>query len=191
VAAVCLFGLAACETSTKLTGAFDAQRTDPETTSSVTGDPATTGTVAAAATAEPAGEQNASDAQILGKDPNDDLSLGKKYFRSANFGLAEKHFRRAVEQHPRDAESWVGLAATYDRLRRFDLADRAYAQAAKIVGQTPELMNNRGFSYILRGDYNRARRILLAAQSKAPDNPYIRNNLELLEKAKRRGKSVN
>ena len=41
---------------------------------------------------------------LLGKDPNDDLSLGKKYFRSANFGLAEKHFRRAVEQHPRDLE---------------------------------------------------------------------------------------
>lgn len=188
VAAVCLCGVTACETSTKLTGAFDSQRDDP-TTSSITGDPATTGTVAAAGTAE--GPENASDAQILGKNPHDDLSLGKKYFRSANFGLAEKYFRHAVEQHPRDAESWVGLAATYDRLKRFDLADRAYSQAAKIVGDTPELMNNRGFSYILRGDYNRARRTLLAAQSKAPDNPYIKNNLDLLEKTKRRGKSVN
>jgi Flp pilus assembly protein TadD len=186
VAAVCLFGLAACETSSKLAGGLD---NDPATTASVTGDPTTTGSVAAAGTTEAA--ENASDPQILGKDPNDDLGLGKKYFRSANFGLAEKHFRRAVEQHPRDAESWVGLAATYDRLKRFDLADRAYAQAGRIVGQTPELMNNRGFSYILRGDYNRARRILLAAKSKAPDNPYIRNNLELLEKTKRRAKSIN
>ena len=191
VATACLVTLAACETSSKLTGAFDSQRNDPETTASVTGDPAATGALASAATVEPTGDQNASEAQVLGKDPNDDLSLGKKYFRSANFGLAEKHFRRAVEQHPRDAESWVGLAATYDRLKRFDLADRAYSQAAKIVGQTPELMNNRGFSYILRGDYNRARRILLAAQSKDPDNPYIKNNLDLLEKTKRRGKSVN
>jgi hypothetical protein len=31
----------------------------------------------------------------------------------------------------------------------------------------------------------------LAAQARAPDNPFIRNNIELLDKAKRRGKSVN
>jgi Flp pilus assembly protein TadD len=113
------------------------------------------------------------------------------YFRSANFGLAEKHFRRSVEQHPRDGESWVGLAATYDRLKRFDLADRAYRQASGILGETPELMNNKGFSYMLRGDYVRARRMLLAAQAKAPDNPYIRNNLRLLERAELRGKGIN
>ena len=31
----------------------------------------------------------------------------------------------------------------------------------------------------------------MAAQAQAPDNPYIQNNLELLEKAQRRGKAVN
>ena len=46
---------------------------------------------------------------LLGSDPNDDLSLGKKQYRANNFGLAEKHFRRAVEKHPRDAEAWLGL----------------------------------------------------------------------------------
>ena len=190
VAAACLFGVTGCETSTKLTGMLDGQRDDPATTASIGAEPATTGSVGGSAGA-PESQETAADPQILGKDPNDDLSLGKKYFRTGNFGLAEKHFRRAVEQHPRDAESWVGLAATYDRLKRFDLADRAYAQAARIVGDTPELMNNRGFSYMLRGDYQKARRTLLAAKSKAPDNPYIRNNLELLEKTRRRGKSVN
>src|SRR6476661_896635 len=59
---------------------------------------------------------------LLGSDPYDELSLGKKYFRTSNYGLAEKHFRAAVEKHPRDAEAWIGLAASYDRLRRFDLA---------------------------------------------------------------------
>jgi Flp pilus assembly protein TadD len=52
-------------------------------------------------------------------------------------------------------------------------------------------MNNRGFSYILRGDYARARRTLEVALARAPDNPYIRNNLELLEKVQRRGKAIN
>jgi tetratricopeptide (TPR) repeat protein len=204
VAAACLVWLSGCETSTKLTGLFGTQRNDPEITASIEtpieGEPATTGTVVTAPggpvampTVNPTPDPivNAANPRMLGKDPYDDLNLGKKYFRSANFGLAEKHFRKAVELHPRDAEAWVGLAASYDRLKRFELADRAYTQAAGIIGETPELMNNRGFSYILRGDYARARRTLELALARAPDNPYIRNNLELLEKVQRRGKAIN
>jgi hypothetical protein len=52
--------------------------------------------------------------------------------------------------HPRDLDSWIGLAASYDRLRRFELADRAYEQAIKIGGATGEILNNRGYSYMLR-----------------------------------------
>ena len=129
--------------------------------------------------------------ELLGTDPNDDLSIGKKYFRQGSYGLAERHFRKAVELHPRDAESWVGLAASYDRLSRFDLADRAYAQAIKIVGATPEVMNNQGFSYMLRGDYRRARAMLLAAQAKDPKSPYIANNLRLLDESARKAKAIN
>ena len=104
--------------------------------------------------------------------------------------MAERHFRKAVELHPRDAEAWVGLAASYDRLRRFDLADRAYRQAVKIIGQTPELLNNQGYSYMLRGDYRRARATLLAARSKDPRSPYIKSNLELLEESQRLGRLI-
>lgn len=206
VAAACLVWLSGCETSTKLTS-FLGQRDEPATTASLENaadpsDPAATGSVLgppgqppgpAMPTVNPTPDPviNAANPRLLGKSPYDDLSLGKKYFRSASFGLAEKHFRRAVELHPRDAEAWVGLAASYDRLKRFPLADRAYTQAANIIGETPEIMNNKGFSYILRGDYPRARRTLEAALSRQPDNPYIRNNLELLEKVQRRGKAVN
>ena len=129
--------------------------------------------------------------ELLGDDPNDDLSIAKKYFRQGSYGLAERHFRKAVELHPRDAESWIGLAAAYDRLKRFDLADRAYAQAVKIIGATPEVMNNQGFSYMLRGDYRRARSMLLAAQAKDPKSPYIANNLRLLDASARKAKGIN
>ena len=200
MAAACLVWLSGCETSTKLTSFLGGQRDDPATTASIENpadpadpaDPATTGSVAMP-TVNPTPDPivNAANPRMLGKSPYDDLSLGKKYFRSANFGLAEKHFRRAVELHPRDAEAWVGLAASYDRLKRFELADRAYGQAVAIIGETPEIMNNKGFSYILRGDYRRARRTLEAALQRDPGNPYIRNNLELLEKVQRRGKSIN
>jgi Flp pilus assembly protein TadD len=126
---------------------------------------------------------------LQGDNPKDDLNLGKKHYRDNSFGLAEQHFRRAVEQGPRNVEAWIGLAASYDKLKRFDLADRAYEQAIKLVGQTAEILNNQGYSYLLRGDHRRARAKLLAAQAKDPSNPYIQNNLALLDEsfAKRRG----
>ena len=96
-----------------------------------------------------------------------------------------------VELQPRDAESWLGLAASYDRLKRFDLADRAYHEAIKLVGATPEIMNNQGFSYMLRGDYRRARATLLAARAKDPKSPYIANNLRLLDESASKAKAIN
>jgi hypothetical protein len=127
---------------------------------------------------------------LSGDDPNDDLQKGKRYFRNNDFGLAEQSFRKAVEKHPRDAEAWVDLAASYDRLHRFDLADRAYAGAIRLIGPTPQILNDQGFSYMLRGDYARAHDKLTQAQAKDPANPYIRANLQLLEQAYRDGKSV-
>ncbi len=127
---------------------------------------------------------------LLGYDPHDDVQLGKKYFRSNNFGLAEKKFRSAAEKHPRDAEAWLGLAASYDRLRRFDLADRAYAEAIRIVGPTVEILNDEGFSYMLRGDYGRAHKLLEQARAKDPENPYVEANLRLLEESFHDGKAV-
>lgn len=111
----------------------------------------------------------------------DDVTLGKKQFRLQNYGLAESHFRTAVERMPGNLEAWLGLAAAYDQLRRFDLADRAYQSAARIGGQTPEFLNNRGYSYLLRGDVGKARRDLNAARAKDPANPSIQQNLRLLD----------
>jgi Flp pilus assembly protein TadD len=124
-------------------------------------------------------------------DPNDDLALGKRMFRDDNIGLAATHFRRAIEKGPsttnKDAEAWLGLAASYDKLRRFDLADRAYRRVTALLGPTPEILNNQGYSYLLRGDYKRARIALDAARAKAPDDVRIRNNLDLLERSAIRG----
>jgi Flp pilus assembly protein TadD len=175
----CLLWLNGCETSTRLGDMF--QSTAATQTAASQDDPAATGSV------RPSPRQAASTAAApASPDPNDDVSLGKKYFRAGNFNLAERHFRRAVELHPRDLESWIGLAACYDRQRRFDLADRAYDQATKIAGPTAEVLNNRGYSYMLRGDQRRAREILLEAQARDPNNAYVKNNLEMLEASLRK-----
>ncbi len=187
--------LGGCSTATKLAdlGNFGKQANGVPANTSAAPPGDITGSVnVQPAEPGPSGEPVAPSSKpgLLGDDPNDDVQLGKKYFRSNNFGLAEKSFRAAVEKHPRDAEVWVGLAASYDRLRRFDLADRAYREAIRLVGRTPEILNDQGFSYMLRGDFERAQKTLKEAQAKDPANPYIRANLHLLQDAHREGKAV-
>jgi Flp pilus assembly protein TadD len=174
----CLLWLNGCESASKPGDPF-APRNDATQGSPPSGapDPMSTGSVGSS----PDLASGFAVERGLGSDPNDDLSLGKKHFRAGKFDLAERHFRGAATLHPHDLESWIGLAACYDRLRRFDLADRAYDEAQKIAGPRPEILNNRGYSYILRGDYPRANEMLRQAQAQDPASPYIKNNLELLE----------
>lgn len=118
--------------------------------------------------------------------PSDEpLRLGMEHFGRGNYGLAERYFRDAVEKAPKDATAWVGLAASYDRLRRFELSDQAYNQAVALAGETVQILNNRGYSAMLRGNLQMARRYFLKAHEVDPGNPTIRNNLELLNASSR------
>ncbi len=114
------------------------------------------------------------------KGGDEDLRLGKEQFRNANYGLAEKHFRAAVEQSQDSLEALIGLAASYDQLGRFDLADRAYAEALRIGGPTAAFLNNRGYSHYLRRDFKRARADFEAALKRDPENAMARRNLALV-----------
>ncbi len=115
-------------------------------------------------------------------DGHEDLKLGKEHFRNANFGLAEKHFRQAVEQSQDNLEAVVGLAASYDQLGRFELADRLYGEAMRISGGSAMVLNNRGYSYYLRRDFKRARADFQAALRKDSANEMARRNLALLSR---------
>jgi tetratricopeptide (TPR) repeat protein len=126
---------------------------------------------------------------LPGTDGKDDVSRGRAQFRAGNFAEAEVSFDRAAKMNPRDAEAWLGLAACYDRMRRFELADRAYVQASAINGPTAEILNNQGFSYFLRGDLARARTTLSVAQKKDPSNKFVQNNLRMLEQKERSAKA--
>lgn len=110
-----------------------------------------------------------------------DLDAGKAQFRAGNFGLAEKHFRKAVELRADNAEAWMGLAASYDWLGRFDLADRAYERLIALTGRRPEVVNNLGYSFLLRGDKKKARELLTEAKAGMTDTRLVDANLALLK----------
>ncbi|MCB1467645.1 MAG: lipoprotein [Rhizobiaceae bacterium] len=112
-----------------------------------------------------------------------DLASGKAQFRDANYGLAEKHFRKAVELRATNAEAWMGLAASYDELGRFDFADRAYDQLVKLAGRQPKILNNMGYSQFLRGNTSKARELLLEAKQGMTNTTVVDANLALLAKA--------
>lgn len=118
--------------------------------------------------------------------PSDEpVKLGIQRFYEGNFGLAQQYFQNAVEKTPKDVTAWIGLAASYDRLGRFDLADRSYAAAVKLAGHTPSILNNEGYSYMLRGDLGRARAKFDEALRLDPNNATAINNLALLNQSTR------
>jgi Flp pilus assembly protein TadD len=111
-----------------------------------------------------------------------DLTAGKAQFREANYGLAEQHFRKAVELRADNSEAWMGLAASYDQLGRFDFADRAYDQLLKVAGRRPEVLNNMGYSQLLRGNRKKARQLLDEAKIGMADPTVVDANLALLNR---------
>jgi Flp pilus assembly protein TadD len=111
----------------------------------------------------------------------DGVARGRYHFAGGEFGLAERHFQAAVEANPKNVDAWLGLAASYDRLSRFDLAERAYGRVIALAGRQSVVLNNLGYHYLLQGKIAKARETLLAAQAKDPSSPEIRNNLMLLD----------
>ena len=108
------------------------------------------------------------------------LAVAKNHFEEGNYGHAQHYYKRAVAVAPNDAEAWLGLAASYDRIRRFDEADKAYRRLAELIGGRPEFYNNLGYSHLLRGNLVQARQYFLKAYELDPQNERTANNIELL-----------
>src|SRR3954462_9357011 len=56
---------------------------------------------------------------------DENTRLGRAHFIAGDYGLAEQAYRRAVEVTPQNGQAWLGLASSYDRIGRYDLAARA------------------------------------------------------------------
>lgn len=119
---------------------------------------------------------------IKGDSSKAHLVEGQEHFRNQNFGLAHKSFQKAVQLSSDNASAWLGLAASLDQLGQFKTADRAYEQLTQLKKNNARIYNNMGYSYLLRGDYTKARQYLNRAQEIDPTLEVVQGNLHLLEK---------
>lgn len=113
--------------------------------------------------------------------PNDELIVAAKVqFNAKQYGKASTLFKKAIDVAPNDPQALLGYAAASDMLRKFDQSDMAYRRLQPVIGNRIEYHNNYGYSQLLRGNLQLARRHFLIAYEQDPSNAFAANNLELL-----------
>ena len=117
------------------------------------------------------------------------LAEAKSHFRGGDYGHSAALYKRVVELSPKNAEGYIGLSASYDRLRRFDLSDRVYTALFEITGGTAQYYNNVGYSYMLRGNLSAALASFRKAEKLDPTNVVVANNIQILANAAAAGRA--
>ncbi|MGH6948445.1 MAG: LytR C-terminal domain-containing protein [Kiloniellales bacterium] len=109
--------------------------------------------------------------------------LARSDFEAQRYGLAVKHFQRAIAEAPQSVEALNGLAATYDQLGRFALSERLYRRALAADPGSTQTLNNLGYSLILQGKHDLARVFLTDAARSDTANQIVASNLDLADGA--------
>jgi len=112
-----------------------------------------------------------------------EMAAAHEAFGREEFGVAGRYYQMARASEPDSLDACLGLAASYDWLNRFDLADPVYSSCKKIADDSFLYHNNVGFSHLLRGDLDRASVSLAQAAALRPGHPVVENNLAILRDA--------
>lgn len=92
---------------------------------------------------------------------------------------ARADLTKAVEADPSLWRAWNALGLINDRIRNWAQADQCYQKAAQANPGAAEILNNRGYSLVQRGDYAAAVPLLNQALRLDPTLEAARNNLTL------------
>jgi hypothetical protein len=77
---------------------------------------------------------------------------GKRNFQQGQYGLALAAFTTSLQMNPGAIREMNAIAACYDRMQRFDLADQYYQQALSVDPNSAVTLNNLGYSHLMRGE---------------------------------------
>ena len=176
-AAARLVWLAGCETTSTCRPRRPGQPCNPALAATDAADPPATGTAAAEKSAT-AGTWNQARNPSTAATPTTISASARSCSAKANLVLPST-ISAARSRRTRGTPRPGSGSPRDDRLKRFDLADHAYDEVLKFAGPTPAILNNQGYSYIVRGEYDRAREKLLAARAScqpasAPTSPCSR-----------------
>ena len=131
-------------------------------------------------------EAQARYSQLLKSDPND-VRSAERAARSSlmlgNIAEARSLLKAAIASGHASWESWNALGVLSDREADWDGADAAYATADELTPDQPEVLNNHGWSLILRGEWQAAVLVLQKAVRLEPKSARAANNLELAQAA--------
>lgn len=90
---------------------------------------------------------------------------------------------RATASHHASWRAWNAKGVIADDRQDWPAADAAYDEALNLAPDGAEVINNRGWSLVLRGDWRRAAGYFEHAASLDPKSERIANNLELARAA--------
>lgn len=108
---------------------------------------------------------------------------GLAALRSGDAAAADRWIGQATARPDASWRAWNALGVLADRRHDFEAADRAYGKAAESAPDESELVNNIGWSMLLRGEWASAAAILERAHALDPASARIANNLELARAA--------
>jgi Flp pilus assembly protein TadD len=124
--------------------------------------------------------------QLLASSTGDSVlaeRAGISALKLGDMATAAPLIERAVKAAKPSWRAWNARAVVGDLQQDWNAADAAYAEAAKLAPHEADVMNNRGWSQLLRGDWKRAVGLFERAAELDPRSTRIANNLELARAA--------
>jgi Flp pilus assembly protein TadD len=124
--------------------------------------------------------------QLLKASPNDvqmNENAGIAALRIGEIAVAGPLIERATAGQGGSWRAWNARGVLADLGRDWKGADAAYARAGQIFPEQPEVLNNQGWSRLLRGDWAGAVGFFEHAATLDPKSQRIANNLELARAA--------
>lgn len=124
--------------------------------------------------------------QLLAASPNDSLlaeRAGISALKQGDVATAAPFIDRATKAAKPSWRAWSARGVVADLQQDWRAADAAYGEAAKLAPEQADLVNNQGWSRLLRGDWKSAIDLFGRAAELDPHSTRIANNLELARAA--------
>jgi tetratricopeptide (TPR) repeat protein len=121
-------------------------------------------------------------AHAASKAPRDDVdaqfSIGMAYSSIDSLDEAHEHLGRAAELEPERQDVLFNLASTYEKMHRYDDAERTLIELYRLAPEDPAVCNFYGYLLaVMNKDLNHAETLVKHALEKDPNNAYYLDSL--------------